>query len=276
MKKIAAIFIIFCCFRIASAQTLQNFHDFNIVTILGDTISLSQYAGKKLLVVNTASYCGYTPQFTDLQALDSTYASYNFEVIGFPCNDFGGQDPGEDSVILGFCTGIYGVTFQMMSKVSIAAPDTSDVYKWLQLQSLNGVSNAAVTWNFNKFCIDENGQWVSHFTQYTLPFDTVITNWIASGNTTGIQTLKNSFAARLLSNPVKEKVRIQLENAATDKVSVLLYSAEGVFIDQVLNESTSSAVKTISYPVNGLSNGIYILKITDGNSEKNLKFSVVK
>lgn len=275
MKKIAAIFLVFCCIKITSAQTLQTFHDFNAVTILGDTISLSQYAGKKLLVVNTASYCGFTPQFADLQALDSMYASYNFEVIGFPCNDFGGQDPGEDSVILGFCTGIYGVTFQMMSKISITAPDTSDVYKWLQLQSLNGVANAPITWNFNKFCVDENGQWISHFTQYTLPFDTAITNWITSGSTTGIKVPKSKINVKLSSNPVKENISLTIENPSSTKISILLYSTEGIFIDRLLDENIVLA-KTIEYPVNKLSNGIYLLKIFSDNSEQNLKISIVK
>jgi len=275
MKKIAAIFIVFFCIEHTSAQTLQSFHDFNAVTILGDTISLSQYAGKKLLVVNTASYCGFTPQFADLQALDSMYASYNFEVIGFPCNDFGGQDPGEDSVILGFCTGVYGVTFQMMSKISITAPDTVDFYKWLQLQSLNGVANAPVTWNFNKYCIDENGQWVSHFTQYTLPFDTAITNWITSGNTTGLSNTKNKASVKLTSNPVKENINLTIENPSSCKISVLLYSPQGVFIDQVYNGSINST-KTVVYPVNKLSNGVYLLKVLSENYEQNQKICIVR
>jgi glutathione peroxidase len=161
-----------------AAEQPSSLHQFSAVTITGDTLSLSQYAGKKLMIVNTASYCGYTPQFADLQKLYEDYRGYGFEIIGFPCNDFGKQDPHSDSAILDFCTANYGVTFPMMSKVSIVKGDTVDIYKWLQRADLNGVSDAEVKWNFNKFLIDEEGRWVAHYPSKTKPADKAITDWI--------------------------------------------------------------------------------------------------
>jgi len=174
------------------SQQTASLQGFKVENIFGDTINLSAFAGKKLLIVNTASFCGYTHQFTKLQKLDSTYQSQNFRVIGFPCNDFGGQDPFADSTINSFCQNQFGITFPMMSKVFVKNGDTAKIYKWLQKKSLNGVKNAAVDWNFNKFLIDEQGRWVKHFRAQTEPNDTAIINWILRPNTATreIQTLE--------------------------------------------------------------------------------------
>ena len=150
---------LFSVLQLCTSVYSQSIYDYNAVTIVGDTIPMSQYLGKKIMIVNTASYCGYTPQFAQLQQLYQQYhVSNNFEILGFPCNDFGNQDPGTDSASLNFCSSNYNVTFQMMSHVNIVS-DTTDVYRWLQQQSLNGVSNAQITWNFHKFLIDETGHW---------------------------------------------------------------------------------------------------------------------
>jgi glutathione peroxidase len=178
MKQILAALIVFFISNQGISQQLMNFHDLEAVTIGGDSISLSQYAGKKLLVVNTASYCGYTHQFNDLEALYLQYGGTGFEIIGFPCNDFGSQDPGSDSTILDFCTGNYNVTFQMMSRISINTGDTSAVYKWLQRGNLNGVSDAAVTWNFNKFLVDKKGSVIGRFSSDVSPTSKEVTDLI--------------------------------------------------------------------------------------------------
>jgi glutathione peroxidase len=186
-----ALFILLLMFQISLgiSQQTSSLHGFKVENIFGDTINLSMFAGKKLLIVNTASFCGYTHQFTKLQKLDSTYQSQNFRVIGFPCNDFGGQDPFADSTINSFCQNQYGITFPMMSKVFIKNGDTSQIYKWLQKKSLNGVKNVSVDWNFNKFLVDEQGRWVRHFRSTVEPNDTAITNWIQR-NTTSNQTVQ--------------------------------------------------------------------------------------
>jgi glutathione peroxidase len=265
MKKICTLFFIYVFALGAEAQVSETFHDFNAVTILGDTISLSQYAGKKLLVVNTASYCGFTPQFAALQALDSIYSAYNFEVIGFPCDDFGGQDPHNDSTILGFCTGVYGVTFQMMSKIEIIQPDTAECYKWLQLQSRNGVANAPVTWNFNKFLVDENGHWIAHFPSATLPFDTAITNWITGASTTGIEETDN-FGFSLMTNPFKDNVTLKInENINVENASINLFSSEGLLTGRIYKGILLPGT-SITYNTQKLAAGVYVLKIQTGRN----------
>ena len=153
----------------------KNLHEFKAKTLDGKDFNFADLKGKKVLIVNTASECGYTPQYKDLEALYKKYSSKNFVVIGFPCNDFGGQEPGTSADIKSFCTKNYGVTFQMMEKVSIAK---SPIYKWLTTKSENGVLDATVKWNFNKFLIDEKGNLVKYLASSVKPTDPEITNWI--------------------------------------------------------------------------------------------------
>jgi glutathione peroxidase len=129
--------------------------------------------------VNTASKCGYTPQYEDLEKLYRTYGGDNFTVIGFPSNDFGWQEPGSEEEIAAFCSSKYDVTFPMMSKVKTGANRGDDIYQWLCNKEQNGVSDAKVSWNFNKFLIDENGHWVAHFPSSTGPMSTEITTFAA-------------------------------------------------------------------------------------------------
>nr|WP_319268105.1 glutathione peroxidase [uncultured Draconibacterium sp.] len=151
----------------------KTFHDFVVKDINGNDFDLAQFKGKKVLVVNTASKCGYTPQFEQLQDLYESLDKEKFEIIGFPANNFLKQDPGSNEEILEFCTENYGVTFPMMEKVSVCdyiytayPPDenkaekvsTDPIYEWLTKKELNGVADTKIQWNFQKFLIDENGQ----------------------------------------------------------------------------------------------------------------------
>lgn len=174
MKKvfIIALTAITMAFTSSGTKTLQ---DFKAKTLEGKEFNFADLKGKKVLIVNTASECGYTPQYKDLQALYEKYSSKNFVIIGFPCNDFGGQEPGTGADIKSFCTKNYGVTFQMMEKVSIA---TSPIYQWLTHKTENGVLDATVKWNFNKFLIDEKGHLVKYLASSVKPMDAEITNWI--------------------------------------------------------------------------------------------------
>ena len=174
MKKvfIIALTAIAMAFTSSGTKTLQ---DFKAKTLEGKEFNFADLKGKKVLIVNTASECGYTPQYKDLQALYEKYSSKNFVIIGFPCNDFGGQEPGTGADIKSFCTKNYGVTFQMMEKVSIA---TSPIYQWLTHKTENGVLDATVKWNFNKFLIDEKGHLVKYLASSVKPMDAEITNWI--------------------------------------------------------------------------------------------------
>ncbi len=174
MKKllILALSAITMAFTTSGTKTL---HDFKSKTLEGKDFNFADLKGKKILIVNTASECGYTPQYKDLQSLYTKYSSKNFVIIGFPCNDFGGQEPGTGTEIKSFCTKNYGVTFQMMEKVSIT---TSPIYKWLTHKTENGVLDASVKWNFNKFLIDEKGNLVKYLPSSVAPMDAQITNWI--------------------------------------------------------------------------------------------------
>ena len=160
-----------------SAQT-KTLYDFKATTIDGKTFDFSNLAGKKVLIVNTASECALTPQFKKLQELYEEYGGEDFEIIGFPCNDFGGQEPSNDSVIYEFCTLKYGITFPMMSKITIKGENEHPIYKWLTNSDENGRLDAKVTWNFQKFMIDENGEVVDFVPPILGPQNKRIIEWL--------------------------------------------------------------------------------------------------
>lgn len=139
-----------------------SIYDFKMRTLDGQEISLSKFKGKKMLIVNVASECGYTPQYKNLQALHEKYQD-KLVVIGFPANNFGAQEPGSSAEIKSFCTKNYGVTFQMMEKISVKGSDMAPLYKWLSSKEENGSCNDAPNWNFCKYLIDENGNVVKFF-----------------------------------------------------------------------------------------------------------------
>ena len=173
MKKLFILAL--AAITMAFTTSTKTIHEFKVKTLEGADFNFASLKGKKVLIVNTASECGYTPQYKDLEALYEKYSSKNFVIVGFPCNDFGGQEPGTSAEIKTFCTKNYGVTFPMMEKVNIA---TSPVYKWLTSKAENGVLDATVKWNFNKFLIDENGHLVKYFASNVKPMDPEITKWI--------------------------------------------------------------------------------------------------
>lgn len=140
----------------------QSIYDFKLKTIDGEEITLAKFKGKKLLLVNVASECGFTPQYKNLQALHEKYGD-KVVVIGFPANNFGGQEPGSNGEIKGFCSKNYGVSFQMMEKISVKGNDAHPLYKWLGNKELNGTCNDSPSWNFCKYLIDENGKVIKFF-----------------------------------------------------------------------------------------------------------------
>lgn len=278
MKKIFPLLLIFTSVLNTQAQSV-NFHSYDAKTIQGDTIHLSQYYGKKVMVVNTASYCGYTPQFEDLQQLYSAYQSHNFEIIGFPCNDFNGQDPNGDSAILQFCTANYHVSFQMMSKIEIITGDTSPIYKWLQRADLNGVANAHVAWNFNKFLIDEAGNWIRHYTSTTLPSDTAIVNWILSPSAiSGVKENENSDWIKITSgNKVSTNLELNITANLGNKITLQLLSSAGQLVGNIFeNIPQGSGTQSITYPVQDLPSGIYLLKAFNGSDVQTLRVSIIR
>lgn len=166
------VFIVFMGLTTDQSHQLhaQSIHRFKMASIDGGEIDFSQFKGKKILIVNVASECGYTSQYAKLQELSVKYAD-KLVVVGIPCNDFGGQEPGSNEKIAAFCQSRYGVTFPMTTKVKIKGEGQHPIYKWLTNKSENGVSDAKVTWNFNKFLIDEQGRWMEHFSSGVGPLD---------------------------------------------------------------------------------------------------------
>lgn len=152
-----------------------SIYDFKMKTLDGKEISLSQFKGKKLLIVNVASECGYTPQYKNLQALHEQYGN-KLVVIGFPANNFGGQEPGTSNEIKNFCTKNYGVSFQMMEKISVKGSDMHPLYKWLSTKEQNGVCGDAPSWNFCKYLVDENGKVIKYFNSKVDPLSKDITS----------------------------------------------------------------------------------------------------
>ena len=153
--------LLFCGINIiamtAFSDSYKTLHNFTVKTLEEEDFDMSQLKGKKVLIVNTASKCGYTPQYEDLQRLYEEYGGDDFVIIGFPANNFLKQEPGTNEEIKEFCSLNYGVSFPMMAKISVKGKDISPVYEWLTKKENNGVMDAKVSWNFQKFMIDENG-----------------------------------------------------------------------------------------------------------------------
>ena len=156
----------------------QTLHSFTVKTLGGEDYPLSQLKGKKVLIVNTASECGLTPQYEQLQELYTQFGGDDFEIIGFPCNDFGAQEPGSADQIQSFCKKNYGVTFPMMEKVNVQGAEKHAVYQWLTEKANNGMGDFEVKWNFQKFLIDESGQLMKVFDPQVSPVDEEILKWL--------------------------------------------------------------------------------------------------
>ncbi|WP_163194642.1 glutathione peroxidase [Clostridium thermarum] len=146
----------------------MGIYDFTAVTLEGEEISLSKYKGKVLLIVNTASNCGFTPQYKELQDLYEKLGNEKFEILGFPCNQFGNQEPGSSSDIQNFCQLNYGVDFQMFEKIDVNGENAHPLYKYLTEQK-KGFLTGSIKWNFTKFLIDKDGNIIDRFAPTTSP-----------------------------------------------------------------------------------------------------------
>ncbi len=155
----------------------NSIHQFKVESIDGGSIDFSKFKSKKVLVVNTASACGYTYQYEGLEKLYNQYKN-KLVIVGFPANNFGGQEPGSNAEIKQFCSGKYNVTFPMAAKVSVKGGDMAPIFKWLTQKTENGVLDANIGWNFNKFLLDENGQLIQHFASRVEPTDEAITKYL--------------------------------------------------------------------------------------------------
>jgi glutathione peroxidase len=153
----------------AMTDSLPSIHQYRVEALDGGMIDFSNFKGKKILIVNTASECGYTPQYAALQSLYKKYQD-KLVIVGFPCNDFGGQEPGDGAKIKSFCQKNYGVEFPMAAKVCIIK-DPAPIYRWLTSKKENGVLDATVRWNFNKFLLDEQGHMLEYYPSSVSPED---------------------------------------------------------------------------------------------------------
>ena len=179
MKRINTLIILFfAIFSWSNIQAQENIYQFKVQDLDGNTFDFATLKGKKIMVVNTASECGLTPQYEDLQKLYDTYKDNNFVIIGFPANNFGKQEPGTDKEIATFCKENYGVTFPMMSKISVKGKDMHEVYQFLTQKEKNGLENSKVGWNFQKYLLNEKGELVKVIKPKTLPTDASIILWI--------------------------------------------------------------------------------------------------
>ena len=157
-----------------------SIYQFKVKDIEGKEFDFASLKGKKLMVVNTASKCGLTPQYKQLEALYEQYKDSNFIIVGFPANNFMGQEPGSNEEIAEFCQKNYGVSFPMMSKISVKGSDMHEVYKFLTQKELNGLQDSEVQWNFQKYLLDGEGHLVRVVDPRTLPNDPSIISWITS------------------------------------------------------------------------------------------------
>ena len=175
MKHYTVIFLIFIANLIlAGSQNMTgNIYNIKIKNVYGEETSLKVYQGKKILIVNVASNCGYTNQYKDLQQLQDQYGD-KLQVIAFPCNDFGSQEPGTDKQIAQFCESNYNVKFPVMSKINIRSKPIHPIYKWLSTSELNGWNDSKPRWNFYKYLIDENGNLIKSFGSSTSPLSSEI------------------------------------------------------------------------------------------------------
>ncbi|MFM8575149.1 MAG: glutathione peroxidase [Limnohabitans sp.] len=148
---------------------MSTIYDFEALSIDGQNVALSQHRGQVMLIVNTASACGFTPQFAGLEKLHQQYGPQGLAVIGFPCNQFGGQDPGDDAQIASFCQKNYGVSFQMMSKVKVNGDGAHPLYQWLTAEAPGLLGSKAIKWNFTKFLVGRDGRVIKRYAPQDAP-----------------------------------------------------------------------------------------------------------
>ncbi|OXA90977.1 glutathione peroxidase [Flavobacterium hercynium] len=158
----------------------ETIYQYKVEDLSGNTFDFSTLKGKKVMIVNTASKCGLTPQYKDLEAIYKEYKDKGFVIVGFPANNFASQEPGTNEEIGAFCQQNYGVTFPMMDKVSVKGDDMCEIYKFLTQKSKNGLQDSEVEWNFQKYLINEKGELAKVIKPRTLPTDPEVINWIKS------------------------------------------------------------------------------------------------
>ena len=168
---------LFSCGNLPTTKAQESIYDIEIYSISGDKIDLSKFEGKKILFVNVASKCGFTSQYSELEQLYQKYKD-KLMVIGVPCNQFGSQEPGNSEEIIQFCKENYGVSFLLTEKIKVKGEGIHPLYKWLCMKEINGKSNSTVKWNFQKYLVDEKGEFINYFYSTTKPLSDKIINYL--------------------------------------------------------------------------------------------------
>ncbi len=176
--QISRFLLIFLLIPLMSTAQTSSFYDYSVTDIDGNIFSFQQLKGKKIMIVNVASKCGYTPQYEQLEAVYEKYKDKGFVIVGFPANNFMHQEPGTNEEIKEFCTLNYGVTFPMMAKISVKGKDMAPIYRWLTRKDLNGVEDSKVKWNFQKYLISREGKLEKVIPPKVKPDDPEIIQWI--------------------------------------------------------------------------------------------------
>jgi glutathione peroxidase len=249
-----------------TAYSAEDFYSLSATKINGDNLNFSELKGKKILIVNVASLCGYTPQYEYLQSLYMQFGGGNkFEILGFPTNDFGGQEPGADSTIDQFCRENYDVTFQMMSKITVVGAEKHPVYQWLTLMSKNGVKDQEVLWNFQKYLIDENGKYVEVLSSATSPLDPKITNWLSTPSSVDDNISNNLFT--ISPNPSSDFIEISLSNKGlqpfAEDVKVQIFNTLGIEVSSAGGGRSEVDGGGFRIDISNLNAGVYFIKVGD-------------
>ena len=181
IKKLFLIITMTSTTILSAQDEHKTLFDFTVTSNDGSEYDLSQHRGRKVLIVNTASKCGFTPQYEELEQLYRKYGGGHFVIIAFPANNFMNQEPGTDKEIMTFCREHYEVTFPVMSKISVRGKDIHPLYRWLTSKKENGMLSTKVRWNFHKFLIDEEGRPVASYRSRVNPMSDKIVSWIEEG-----------------------------------------------------------------------------------------------
>lgn len=276
MKKYTILLLTVFMILLTASLNAKTLHDFQATTIDGEILDFSSFKGKRLLIVNTASKCGYTYQYGDLQKLFDKYGGDKFMIIGFPANNFAGQEPGSDEDIKDFCEENYGVTFQMMSKISVTGNDMHEIYKWLTQKSENGVRDAPIQWNFQKFMIDENGNWVDVVMPQVSPLINKITEWLESFTTDIENEIGMDQQSYSYPNPFSQSTTITYHLQEPAVVEIKIYDALGIEIAIPVNEFMISGEHKTVIEGGNLNPGVYYYTINTGNMVRTGNIMLIK
>lgn len=241
-----------------SAYSAEDFYSLKAAKINGDTLHFSELRGKKLMIVNVASLCGYTGQYAQLQSLYEQFGGDKFEIIGFPANNFSNQEPGSDEDIEDFCKENYGVTFTMMSKISVKGTDKHPVYQWLTEYNKNGVTNQEVLWNFQKWMITEDGKIWRIISTETSPLHKDIINWL-SINTSITDNSSDATDVMIFPNPATDIITLKANTEIDlNTSSIQVFDLQGK-VAKSINLSNENFQGDININISELASGTYYI-----------------